>query len=926
MYKGQNRTQLSIFAPFMSLRGKFILKFPSLHCFTTSIAIIFIFFITNNAFCQSEDIPPAYSTGFPARDTIKAVKDSTVASKDTLQIPVSKLSLDSLKKKDSLSAATDTSKRRKLEESLGIKISKDALTSVVKAEAKDSIVMDMQHNLFYLYGKAKVSYEEMTLNAGQVTYNQANNIVSAAPYSAQKDTGEDKNTFTQGKEKFTYDSMLYNFKSKRAIVRNVHSQYGEGFVFSEQVKRNPDQTIYGYHSVYTTCALDTPHFGINALHIKVIPNKCIISGPCNLTIEGVPTPLFLPFGIFPISDKQKSGFLLPTYTVEQQRGLGLLNGGYYFYLSDHMDLLTQANVYTKGSYALSAISDYSSIYEYRGSFKFSYAYNKTGEDFEPGATIQKDFMLNWAHQSDGKAIPGQSFSASVQVGTSSFYSNNSLDPNQILQNQYTSNISYSKSWQGTPIGLTISALHNQNTGTGQVNVTLPSVNFHITQINPFQKKSHIKAKWYDKITSSYTVDMLNRTTFTDSTFRLANLSLSNFQTGIHHAIPLSASYTVLKYINMSFSVNYDEYWITQKLHEGWSAKDNKIDSQINQGFFAERDFTAGVNFSTRIYGLKIFKKGSLRGIRHVLTPSVGLSYHPDFGASPFNYYYKTHLDTSANISYLSPFQTSIVGVPPNGKSGQVNFGLNNNLQIKVRSAKDTVTGYKNVTLIDALGINVSYNPAVDSFQWSAIGVNFRTNVMDKINISSSASFDPYAFNYDQGRRLPETMEDMGFGLARFTNASLSLGSNFHSKPISGTNNPTNSEEYGRIMRSAGYNDYVDFNVPWSFNFSYTLSANQTYNAIDKRDTLVYSQSLTFAGELQITKRWKMNLSSGYNFGYRQLTLTSLDVYRDLHCWAMHLQLVPFGPRKSFTFTLNVKSAILQDLKLVKRRDYRDSPN
>ncbi len=695
--------------------------------------------------------------------------DTSGKAKDTIRLDGGMVA-DSLKK-DSLSAKADTSKRKMLEQSLGIKISKDEMTDVVKAEARDSAVLDMQHNLFYLYGKARVNYQDMQLDAGQLTYQQALNVVTAAPYLVGKkdpaDTSLDRQTFTQGKEKFTMDSMQYNFKSKRAIVRNVHSQYGEGYVFSEQVKRNPDQTIYGWHSVYTTCALDTPHFGINAKKIKVIPGKVIISGPANIVIEGIPTPIWLPFGLFPVSETQKSGFILPTYTIEEQRGLGLLNGGYYLYLNDNIDFLTQANVYTKGSYAVSGATDYDDLYHYKGLFRFSYALNKTGEDFEPGATTEKDFMINWTHQSDSKAIPGQSFNASVQVGSSTYNQNNSIDPNQILQNQYSSNISYSKSWQGTPFALTISALHNQNTETKQINVTLPDINFHVTQVNPFQKKNSIGTHWYDKITASYTLDLLNRTTFYDSTFSntLKNLSLSNFQSGVHHSIPISASYTILRYINMSFSVNYDEYWLTNRLYQHYDSATQKIDSVNTYGFYTARDFNAGVSFSTRIYGMKLFKTGKLRGIRHVLTPSVGFSYHPDFGASPFNYYYKTTLDSTnnyKNYTYQSPYTTSIVGVPPLGKSGQVNLGINNNLQIKVKSSKDTVTGYKNITLIDALGANISYNPAADSFQWSAIALNFRTNILDKINISSTASFDPYAFDYDEGRRLPETMEEEGF--------------------------------------------------------------------------------------------------------------------------------------------------------------------
>ena len=902
----------------MSLRGKIILKFASLYCLRPYMAIIFIFFITNKGYAQTiRQHADTVQTGGGRSIRTNIIPDSSI-TKDT-----SVVIKDTLKK-DSL-AVGDTSHRHKVEDSLGIKISKDALPSKVTADAEDSAILDMQYNVFNLYGRAKVSYEDLTLSAGKVSYQQTNNIITASPMSDVKDTGADVPTFTQGKEKFTYDSLQYNFKSKRAIVRNVHSQYGEGFVYSEQVKRNPDQSIYGLHSIYTTCALDTPHYGIVAKRFKIIPGKLIISGPANIVIEGVPTPLYLPFALFPISQKQKSGFILPTYTVEQARGLGLLNGGYYFYLNDHVDLLTQANLYTKGSYALSGVSDYSDKYHYQGAVSLSYAYNKTGEDFEPGATTEKDFMFNWRHQSDPKSIPGQSFNASVQLGTSSYYANNSYDPNQILQNQYQSNISYSKSWQGTPFGLTISGLHSQNTQTKEIDVTLPDINFHITQLNPFQNKNAIGTHWWDKITLSYTLDALNKATFYDSTFNLSNISLSTFQTGIHHSIPISASYTILRYINMSFSVNYDEYWITDKLYQTYNDAEAKLDSTDKHGFFTSRDFSAGLSFSTRIYGLKRFKTGKLAGIRHVLTPSVGLTYHPDFGASPFNYYYRTRID-SVNYSYLSPYARSIVGLPPIGKAGAINFGINNNLQIKVRSSKDTVTGFKNVTLIDAFGINASYNAAADSFKWSDISMNFRTNVLDKINISSTANFDPYAEDYNTGRRLPQTMEDLGYGLARFTNATVSLGTNFHSKPIDASKtNPTNSEEYGRVMRNAGYNDYVDFNIPWSFNLSYSASANNQYNGISRRDTLILSQNVVFQGELKITERWKVSVNSGYDFTYKQLTLTSIDVYRDLHCWAMHLQAIPFGPRKSYSFTLNVKASVLQDLKLMRRRDFRDTP-
>ncbi len=909
--------QISIFAPFMRLHGKFISFFSSLHYLTSCVAVIFIFFITNTCYSQVIDI----KTGDTLRMNDSANINLRLKNNDTGRILIS---TDSAKKLKS----TDTNATRRMESDLGIKISKDALPDIVTATAEDSASMEMTTNISHLYGKVQVNYQDMQVNHGQILFDQSASKVTAAPSADPAvDTGIlKKGSFTQGKEKFAYDSMQYNFKSKRAIVRNVQTQYGEGYMHSDQIKRNPDQVIYGSHSIYTTCALDTPHFGIVATRIKVVPDKLIVSGPANIFIMGVPTPLFLPFALFPISQKQKSGFVLPTYSIEQARGLGLLNGGYYFYLNDHVDLLTQANIYTKGSYAVTAVSNYSSIYKYRGGVTISYAYNKTGEDFEPGASTKKDFIINWRHSSDAKARPGLTFNASVQAGTSSFYSNNSYDPNQILQNQYQSNISLSKTWQNKPFGLTISALHSQNTATKQIDVTIPSVNFHVTQINPFSSKKRVGTRWYDKITASYTLDMINKGTFYDSTFVPSKFTTRSFQSGIHQSVPLSASYTVLRYINMSFSANYNEYWLTEKLQRGYSATDGKVDTIRSAGFYTARDYSAGINFSTRIYGLKLFKKGTLRGIRHVITPSVGLSYHPDFSSNPYGYYYQARLDTTNNYYQQSYFVTSPIGQPVAGKAGLVNFGIGNNLQIKVRNGKDTTgSGLKNVTLIDGLSINTSYNMAVDSFRWTNVGLSFRTNILDKINITSTAAYDPYAMDYSTGRRLPELMIDQGSGLARFRQASIALGSNFHSKPLGGAGNPTNSEEYARVMRNAGYNEYVDFNIPWSLNLSYTLNANNNYTVYGKKDTLVISHNVIMTGEFQPTSRWKVVVSTGYNFTQKQLTLTSFDIYRDLHCWAMHMQTFPFGPRKSFNFTLNVKAAVLQDLKLTRRRDFRDTP-
>ncbi len=846
---------------------------------------------------------------------------------------------DSLSLHANDSANADTSANAVLERTLGIRISKDALPSVVTAEARDSAVLDMHHNIFYLYGDTKINYEDMKLGAGKVTYDQQNSMIIAEPLpvtDSLEPADTTKPTFSQGSEAFTYDRMQYNFKSKRAIVHNAHSQYGEGFVYSQQVKRNPDQSIYGLHNVYTTCSLDTPHFGIWAKKIKVIPGRIIASGPANIVIENVPTPVFLPFGLFPISQTQRSGFRMPTYTLEEQRGLGLTNGGYYFYLNDYADLLLMANIYSKGSWSGSLYTTYANRYHYNGRLSLSYAYNKSGESYEPGSSITKDFMVNWQHQTDAKARPGVTFNASVTAGTSSFYSNNSYNVNQILNNQYQSNISYSKTWANKPFNLTVSARHNQNTQTHQVNVTLPELNFYMGQFNPFKGKNSVGNHWYDKITVGYTFNASNQTSFYDSTFSFNTLGLNDFHNGMHHTIPISASYNIFRFINMTVGATYNEYWLTERRYQFFDNSTWTLDTSKSRGFYTARDFDANMQLSTRIYGQKMFKHSQLMGIRHVLTPTVGFNYRPDYAQAPFNYYYQTYLSPNSNPVYLSPYDGSVVGTPGLGQYGTfssaITYGLNNNLQIKLRNngKKDSTstTSGRNVTLIDALAFSGSYNIAADSFKWSPVGVSFRTNILNILSISSSASFDPYAFNYEAGRRSTRTMMDEGKGLVRFTNANIALSASFHSKQNkdrnSRQNEAANSDQYSRLMQNGGYNDYIDFNVPWNLNVAYALAVNKTYVAATKKDTLVVTQNALFSGDFNLTSRWKFTFSSGYDFTTKALTFTSFDIYRDLHCWEMRLGTIPFGPRKSYNFAINVKASILQDLRLLRRRDYRDA--
>lgn len=884
----------------MKLWGKIIPKNPTKHCLRLIMAVIFIFTLTHTSYAQQ------------ATDSLKA---------DTL-----KLSLDSLKKKDT-TAGDSVAVRQTLADSLGIKISPDALPDVVTAEAKDSAILNMTDKLFYLYGKAKVNYDDLQLTAGIVSFDNAKNTVTAAPSADSAIAATERPTFTQGQEKFTYDSMQYNFKSKRAIVRNTRTQYGEGHIFSEQVKRNPDQSIYGLHSVYTTCALDTPHFGIYARRIKVIPNRIVASGPANMGIEQVPTPLFFPFGLFPITQGHRSGFVLPTYIISPSMGLGLLNSGYYFSVTPKIDMLLQADIYSKGGWQAVAKSTYKNRYHYEGSFTFNYAYTKIGEVFESGYRQQKDFKVRWTHHSDPKSRPGIGFNASLDAGTSTFNQNQTYDANQIMQNQFQSNISYSKNWQNRPFSLVVAARHSQVTSTRLVQVTLPEINFNVAQFNPLKSKNSVGIKWYDKISVSYTLAATNQTSFYDSSFSLNKLSMNHFNSGILQTVPINASYTVLRFLQMSFNTTYKEYWMTKRMYKYYDAATGMLDTNLYRGFYTARDFNAGVQFNTRIYGLKMFKKGTLAGIRHELRPNAGFTYTPDFAASPFHYGYKTITERNGQPVYLSAYEGNIQGTPGYNQFGKfgslINFGLDNNLQIKVRNRRDS-TGFKNIKLIDNFSITSSYKLSADSFQWNPISMNFANNLFNIINFRANATFDPYNYDKTTGRRYHQTMWQQGHGIARFVGAGANVGATFRSKQKTDAAKKTTGDEVSRLLDYGRYNDYVDFDIPWTFNFSYTLQIDKEYRLLPNSDTVKFSHSAMFGGDINLSPKWKLSVQSGYNFTFKQLTLTQLNIYRDLHCWEMRFSSVPFGRNKNFTFTINVKAAVLQDLKLVRQRNFRDS--
>lgn len=805
-----------------------------------------------------------------------------------------------------------------------IPLAKGDLEDPVFYESFDSIVYDAASKRLLLYRDAQIKYQDIIVDASFIDYHQDSSIMSAKALEWELDS-VDKHLLTKGEEKTKFNEMRFNFKSQRALLSNAYSQYGEGFIKSEKIKRNKDQSIYGLNNIYTTCNLEHPHFGISAKKVKIIPNKVAVSGSANLVVEDIPTPLYLPFGLFPLKKGQRSGFKLPTYDVSQNLGFGLRGAGYYFAINDHTDLLAQADIYSLGTYRVGAISNYVWRYRFRGNLQFDYAYNKIGNEFETSSgNTSKNFIVNWSHQLDPNVKPGTNFSANVTLGTSKYYTNNSYDASRYLNNNYSSSINYSKTWEGKPYNLSVSARHNQNTQTGLVNVTLPEINFSANQLFPFKfRKDIIKPRWYEKITASYQLSAVNQYEFIDTQFSFNNINSNDFNNGMKHSVPITATYNLFKYINANFSANYNEYWFSKSMFQTFNFQDQKFDSVINNGFYTARDFNINASFSTRIYGIKIFQKGKVKGIRHVMTPSVSFQYRPDFGLPQYGFYYDSYSSSNFDKSRLSYFQGSPYGGPPNGEIGGVGFNLGNNLQMKVKG-KDSTKPDRKINLIDGLNFSTFYNMAVDSFNWNNLSMSYRTTLFKKINISGGASWSPYGI--DTNGRTKEFFYETDKKILRFENATVAIGGTF---PLRDNKNKQKEEVDNQMVNNGiNYGNYVDFNIPYSLRVNYNLRLNRQYKRDAEtnvfKDTLVFGQDLNFSGDVNLTPKWKIGLQSGYDFINKNLSFTSIDIFRDLHCWEMRINVIPFGYRKSYNFTLNVKASVLQDLKLVRRKDFRDS--
>lgn len=788
---------------------------------------------------------------------------------------------------------------------------KQVLDAPVIYSAKDSMRIDVKEKKLYLYGDAEVNYKEINLKSAYIELDFRKNTLFAEGTKDSLGREKGRPEFKEGAQIIKSKTILYNFETKKGLITDVITQEADGYIHGETVKKMEDNVMFIKHGKYTTCENEHPHFYFNISKLKVIPDDKIISGPANLVVEDVPTPLAIPFGFFPNKKGRKNGILIPQYGESQALGFFLKEGGYYVGLSENMDLALTGDIYTRGSWATRAHTNYTQRYKFAGSFDARYSQIQISEREFPDYQLNKDFFVKWTHRQDPKARPNSSFSADVSAGTSSFNRLNSAASTDFLQNAFQSSINYSKSWAGKPYSLNISARHTQNTQDSSVVISLPEVAFVVQRVFPLKKKTVVGSeRWYEKIGVSLTSSMKNEIA-TKEYLLFTPASLNNFRNGVQHSVPISTSFKTMKYFTITPSINLTERWYFKTLEQSYDNELQKVISDTITRFARAGEYNLNTNFTTKIYGMYQYRKGPIEAIRHVVTPTLGLTYRPDFDSRRFGYFG----DSTGTLTSYSPYQLGIYGVPSPGQQGLISMRFINNVEMKTRAKSDTTSG-KKIKLMENLDFGSAYNVLADSLNWQNITINGRTQLFEKVSILFGGGIDPYALD-SAGRKVNRFMWDTNKQLGRLTAANLAISFSLNSKKKQGSTSSKKAtdEELNMIERDRG--NFADFNVPWNLSVNYNI--NYSKPGFVKQLT----QSVTFNGDLNLTPRWKVGFDSGYDFVKKEMTYTRINIFRDLHCWEMKFNWVPFGVNKSYLLEINVKSAVLQDMKLSRRRSWFD---
>ena len=844
----------------------------------------------------------------------------------------------------------------------------NGIDAPVKYSAEDSLVYDAESGTAYLYGNSKVDYENMKLTSDKVHMNLDKSTVRATGTVDSTAEGgiKGKPVFTMGKDEYKSDTMAFNFKSKKGLIKGVYTEQQDGFLSGEVGKRDSTGSIYLQHGRYTTCDKPHPDFYIALSRAKVRPGKDVVFGPAYLVVADVPLPLAIPYGFFPFSKKYSSGFIMPSYGDESDRGFYLRDGGYYFAISDKWDLKLLGEIYTKGSWGVSAASNYRKRYRYSGSFLFSYQDSKTGDKGLPDFAEQESFKIQWNHRQDPKANPYSSLAASVNFATSSYERNNlnsMYNPQTLTQSTRTSSVSWSTGFSS--IGLSLSATTNlaQNMRDSSIQITLPDLNISLSRFYPFKRKHLVgKERWYEKISMSYTGQLANSISTKEDKLLHSNL-IKDWKNAFQHTIPVQANFTLFNYINVTPSFNFTDRMYSKKVTRGW---DNTLQKEVVRdtiyGFHNVYNWSMNVGASTKLYGFwvpnrKLFGD-KIQAIRHVITPQVSFSYSPNFGARRYGYYDSyQYTDASGNVKLVeySPYQDELYSVPGKYKTEMISWDVSNNIEMKIKSDKDT-TGYKKISIIDELGASMSYNAAADYHRWSDLSLRLRLKWWKNYTFSMNAQFATYAYELDaNGKPYVGNHTEWGYGrLPRFQGMSQNFSFTLNPEKLKkwfgrkddkdddkvsvdsdgpDTNIESNMDddlEKGKYaakkkrgnIAETDDDGYMSFNMPWSLTIGYGITMRENtagkFNTKTMRYPYKFTQTLNFSGNIRISDGWNINFSSGYDFENHAMSMTTASLSRDLHCFNMSASVV-LAPYTSYNFTFRCNAATLTDaLKYDKR--------
>lgn len=828
-------------------------------------------------------------------------------------------------------------------------IKKPIIEDPIVYSAEDSIVVSFDGQRVFLYKNASVKYQQIELTAYHIELDLETKQIYAEGLRDSTGTMSGKPLFKQGSEEYESETMRYNFETEKAFITKVVSKQGEGFILSDRTKKIGPEVFITEKAKYTTCDAEHPHFYMHLTKAKVISNNKIVTGPAYMVLEDFPIYFpILPFGYFPSTPTYSSGIIVPTYGEEANRGFFLREGGYYWAAGEYFDLTLKGEIYSKGSWGSQLHTNYKKRYKFSGGFDFRYNVNVYGESGLDTYTRTPQYQVMWSHSQDQKANPSRTFSASVNLSSSGYDRQNSYagqtGGNNYLQTQKSSSISYSQRFENTPFSMSVNLRHSQNSRDTTITLSLPEMTFTMAKVYPFRKKNRSgPVKFYEKFGINYTANMRNSISNVKEYDLLKKAFPNDWKNGIKHNIPLAfPGFNLAKYINVSPSISYDEKWYFKKYTYSYVEDQIFTDeygrkSHINQdtipGLSRVYDYSYSLSASTNIYGMFIPRNPNsrIKGIRHKLSPSASFSYRPDFGQERFEYWQKVQVDSTGKVGYYDVNQGGVYGgSPERGASGSISLSLNNNLEMKMIDTKDTTSNskeikYKKVKLIDNFSLSSSYNLIADSLNMAPIGIRARTTVAG-VSINMGSVVDPYIVN-DEYQRINQWAWNNRSGIGkigRLTSANLSFGMNFNSKSKKDKNNVAGDgegEEEVKNRRPTIYDEYADFSLPWNFGFDYSFNySGPSSGAPDGR----FSQTLGIRGNVSLTDKWKIAMNTNFDIQAREFSYTSLNISRDLHCWQMTFNFVPFGYMKSYSFTINAKSSMLKDLMLKKQESHYDN--